>query len=74
MSVLAKDRLVNSGPTVAAMTKISKELYEAALDTLRKNYNYVDVLAECLLSEESLSGPRVVGVLERTRGKGKDRG
>lgn len=67
MSVLAKDHLVNTSVTAKAMGDISAELYKDALKLLRDNYHCVDVLAECLLSEESIPGSSVSRILENAR-------
>ena len=67
ISVLSKDHLVNTQSTIQALTRLSNELYEKCVDTLKANYAYVDILAECLLMEESLPGPRIERLLEKTR-------
>ena len=68
MSVLAKDHLVNTSVTAKAMSDVSAELYKEALDRLKSNYHCVDVLAECLLSEESISGTSVAAILKKASG------
>lgn len=66
ISVLSKDHLVNTQSTIQALTRLSNELYEKCVGTLKANYVYVDILAECLLMEESLPGPRIERILEKT--------
>ena len=72
MSVLAKDHLVSTSVTAKAMGDVSAELYAETLRLLKSNYKCVDVLAECLLSEESLSGTSVINILEKTRADGAE--
>lgn len=67
LNLLAKDRLVSASETIHSLKRISRELYAQCEDKLRKNYRYVDVLAECLLMEESLAGPRIEHILSTTR-------
>ena len=64
---LAKDRLVSAADTIKVLRRLSNELYTECTKLLKDNYRYVDVLAECLLSEESLAGPRIEHILQTTK-------
>lgn len=59
ISLLSKDHLVNTSSTIKSLTRISNELYDSCVNMLEQNYRYVDVLAERLLSEESLTGSQI---------------
>ncbi len=67
LSLLAKDRLVSAADTIKVLRRLSNELYTECTKLLKDNYRYVDVLAECLLSEESLAGPRIEHILQTTK-------
>lgn len=67
LNLLAKDRLVSAADTIKSLRRISKELYADCKKLLKDGYRYVDVLAECLLAEESLAGPRIERVLSAVR-------
>ena len=72
LGVLAKDHLVNTASTITSLTRLSNELFEECLAKLKANYRYVDVLAEALLAEESLPGPRIARMLEKLSKKKND--
>ncbi len=67
MSVLMRDHLVDTADTAKAMREVSNELYAEAMGLLKANYHCVDVLAECLLAEESISGASVANILAKAQ-------
>ena len=62
--VLAKDHIVPSNESVKTVRKLSKEIYAKTKSLLEQNYPLVELLAERLLSEESLTGDQITRALK----------
>lgn len=63
MSVMHKDSLIKDDNTLERVQKIAKTLYNSTEELLRKSYNLVEVLAESLLENETLSGNEITELL-----------
>ena len=64
MSVMHKDSLIKDDNTLERVQKIAKTLYNSTEELLKKNYNLVEVLAESLLENETLSGTEITELLK----------
>ena len=62
--VLAKDHIVPSNESVKTVRKLSKEIYTKTKSLLEQNYPLVELLAERLLNEESLTGDQITRALK----------
>lgn len=56
IEVLTQQHLINSDMITEKLSKMSKELYAQCLSLLKENYDKVEILAQKLLAEDSISG------------------
>ena len=64
MSVLTAQQLITGDSVVNRLADMSKKLYSDTFVLLSNNYNLVEVLAEKLLEEETLSGDAIKALLD----------
>lgn len=69
MSVIHQDSLIKDDNTLERVQKIAKTLYNSTEELLKKSYNLVEVLAESLLENETLSGTEITELLKANEEK-----
>ena len=70
MSVLKEQQLVDSRDITKRMSEMSKDIYNKTYNLLKNHYGLVEVLAERLLEEETISGSAIKELLDNEQKKG----
>ena len=67
MSILREQALINSDDIAKRLSEMSKIVYKDTFDMLNSNYELVEVLANKLLEEETLSGDEIKELLDEIK-------